>query len=269
MEEARRYNSGKLRYGLISDIALKELAKVYTAGADKYTIKDKDGKIIDDGSNNWRKGLPVSHLIDSTMRHIQAFKEGEDFDKELGTYHLANAAWNIFTMLDQYKNHPEKDDRIRPRKLRIGLDIDNVLADFCGAYKQVHGGEIPVYWKYDRLMKKRLEELPNDFWLNVPPLIDPRSLPFEPVCYITSRPCTNSLSEQWIDKMGFPTAPVFTVDRKLETIKQNNLDVFVDDSYDTFEELTKNGIVCYLYDAPHNRRFNVGYKRIKNLNEIA
>lgn len=52
MNEARRYNKGKLRYELISPIALEEIAKVYTKGADKYTLYDENGDILDDGSNN-------------------------------------------------------------------------------------------------------------------------------------------------------------------------------------------------------------------------
>ena len=47
MEQARRYNKGKLRYELISKIATREKARVYTGGAHKYTLyKDAEGKII-------------------------------------------------------------------------------------------------------------------------------------------------------------------------------------------------------------------------------
>ena len=40
---ARRYNSGKLKYNLIPASFLKELARVYTIGAEKYTIRDDEG----------------------------------------------------------------------------------------------------------------------------------------------------------------------------------------------------------------------------------
>lgn len=29
------------------------------------------------------------------------------------------------------------------------------------------------------------------------------------------------------------------------------------------------GILCYLMDAPHNRRYNVGHKRLRSLKELA
>ncbi len=41
-----------------------------------------------------------------------------------------------------------------------------------------------------------------------------------------------------------------------------------DDKYETFVEMNKAGILCFLYDAPHNQRYDVGFKRIKNLSEL-
>ena len=154
MDKARRYNTGKLRYELISPYALEELAKVYTLGAEKYTIRDGDGNIIDDGANNWRKGLSWTEAIGSVKRHLQAFEKGEDVD-ELGSLHLANAAWGLFSILEYYKTHPELDDRIHRTlsKPRITLDIDDVCADFFGVWCKKYGIDIPCSSQFDRAIQ--------------------------------------------------------------------------------------------------------------------
>lgn len=54
---------------------------------------------------------------------------------------------------------------------------------------------------------------------------------------------------------------------KVDAAKES-VDVFVDDSYEHFVDLNRNGIFCYLFDAPHNRRYDVGFRRIKSLNEL-
>ena len=55
---------------------------------------------------------------------------------------------------------------------------------------------------------------------------------------------------------------------KVDIIKESGIEIFVDDRFDNFVELNKAGICCYLFDAPHNRRYDVGYKRIKSLKEL-
>ena len=70
---------------------------------------------------------------------------------------------------------------------------------------------------------------------------------------------------------GFPTAKVFTVGpnvSKVEVAKKCGIEIFVDDRFENFVELNNAGICCFLFDAPHNQRYDVGYKRIKELNEL-
>ena len=40
------------------------------------------------------------------------------------------------------------------------------------------------------------------------------------------------------------------------------------DSFENFVELNNAGICCFLFDAPHNRRYYVGYKRITSLRKL-
>jgi hypothetical protein len=78
----RDIRTGKGRYDLISPYALRRLARVYEAGAQKY----------DD--YNWLKGAPYCRFVDSALRHIQQWQMGHT-DED----HLANAAWNLFCIL--------------------------------------------------------------------------------------------------------------------------------------------------------------------------
>lgn len=118
---ALRYTQGKLRHELIPSEFKEALAKVYTIGAEKYTIRDEEGKVLEDGSSNWRKGLSWKQTLGAIYRHLEKFDRGEDFDYDFppellekygSTYHLANAAWGLATLITQYKTHPELDDRV-------------------------------------------------------------------------------------------------------------------------------------------------------------
>lgn len=89
----RDTRTGKGRFDLISPIALRRLAAVYEKGAIKYSPR------------NWEKGAPMSRFMDSALRHLNQFKEG-DRDED----HLAQAAWNIFCMLHFSETQPDLND---------------------------------------------------------------------------------------------------------------------------------------------------------------
>lgn len=80
--------------------ALRERAKVYAMGAQKYE------------RGNYRKGYPMSLSFSALMRHIVAWQSGEDLDPESGLSHLAHAGWHIDTLMMLLWDHPEFDDRI-------------------------------------------------------------------------------------------------------------------------------------------------------------
>jgi hypothetical protein len=71
-------NTDKGRYDLISPLFLRRLA-VHT---------QKGGKAR--GDRNWEAGMPLSVVIDSAIRHLYAFLEGDRSED-----HLAAGAWNI------------------------------------------------------------------------------------------------------------------------------------------------------------------------------
>ena len=85
----RKFDGGKLQYGLLPPLALRETVKVLTFGAEKYE------------PDNWRK-VPDGHrrYFDAAQRHLWAYKEGEKIDPESGVNHLAHAICCLFFMLD-------------------------------------------------------------------------------------------------------------------------------------------------------------------------
>lgn len=277
---ARRYNKGKLQYELIPSIALKEIAKVYTKGAEKYTLYDEQGNVISDGANNWRKGQSWMGCIGSAKRHIESFVNNIDIDPETNTYHLANACFNLMAILDYYKTFPQGDDRPKPflNQPKIGLDVDCVIADFVKAWTDLFDdvSAEPSSWHMDRKIHERLAEMKkkdvlDDFYLSIPPMFDPKELTFDPYCYITSRPVSTEITEKWLDMHGFPRRKVYTVDllhSKVEVAKKAGIDIFIDDSYENFVDLNNNGIFTYLFSSPWNEKYDVGHMRLNNLNYI-
>ena len=295
-ERAKRFNKGKTRHALIPPNFKEALADVYTKGAHKYSIyMDKSGnkikgeyiphkdvgnyELIEDASDNWRKGQTWMECMDSVMRHIEAWKSGEDFDQELGTYHLANAAWGLASLVEFYSIFPEGDNRPHAylTDKKIGLDIDEVLADWVGGWMKLHGlTERPINWHFRKDILQEFEDMKKsgtleDFYMNLEPLVSPNDIHFEPDCYITSRPVSSEVTTKWLLKNGFSTRPVLTTEPgkdKVYYAKQRGLDIFVDDNWNNFLSLSKAGICCYLIDAPHNKRYDVGFKRIDNLNKL-
>ena len=78
----RDQRGGKGRFDLISPVALRRLARHSENGAVKY------------GDRNWEKGQPLCAFLDSAMRHLQDFLEGDRAED-----HLAAAAWNVFSVI--------------------------------------------------------------------------------------------------------------------------------------------------------------------------
>lgn len=100
-QEAIKHDQGKLPMSLLPTIALQEVSKVLDFGAKKYD------------AHNWRKGFVWSRLTDATLRHLLAWKEGEDLDPESGISHLAHAACNLMFLLEFEKTGKGKDDRYK------------------------------------------------------------------------------------------------------------------------------------------------------------
>jgi hypothetical protein len=78
--KGRKFDGGKMEYGLLPPLALQETVKVLTFGAQKY---ERD---------NWQKVPDAKRrYFDALQRHIWAWKQGEQLDPESGIHHLAHA----------------------------------------------------------------------------------------------------------------------------------------------------------------------------------
>lgn len=263
---AMRFNEGKVRHDLLEPFAINELAKVFTKGAEKYAI------------HNWLKGMEWSKVIASLKRHINKFELGEDLDQETGLYHMAHAAWNAMALVSYYKYFPQGDDRLNllVKQPRISLDIDDVLADFVGEWRKLYNLPEATTYHFDWQMMERFRKMHEsdtymDFLLQLPTVSRPEDMAFDPVCYVTARALDKkAITEEWLKINGFPSASVhFTSNgSKLDILKELKVDIHIDDSYSTFRELNANGVCCLLFDRPHNRKHDVGAKRIYSLNEL-
>lgn len=258
-----RFNQGKLRYDLVNPQAHEEMVKILTKGSIKYAER------------NWEKGMKWSNVLSSLKRHLAAIEKGEDYDPETGELHAAHLACNAHFLTAYYKIYPQGDDRPHAylNRPKIGLDIDDVICDFVGGYCEKFGLSEPIHWNCHYDIVKQLGEVTQDdkFYLGLKPKIQPSEMPFEPHCYITSRSVPQEWTEKWLQDNGFPTRPVYTIPfgtSKVEVAKKAGIDIYVDDRYENFVELNNAGICTFLYDTPHNHKYNVGFKRIKSLREL-
>lgn len=108
MKEDRgiRENQGKLRWSLVSWKALEPMVKVLMFGAKKY----------DD--NNWKKGLKYTEVCESLQRHMNAFIDGENNDKESKLYHIGHIMCNAMFLSYMFLFRKDMDDRFIDENLK-------------------------------------------------------------------------------------------------------------------------------------------------------
>jgi Domain of unknown function (DUF5664) len=97
--KAERNNEGKPQFSFIPYEAQRQEAFVWAFGAKKYS------------RDNWRKGLPFMSVVDSMLRHVYAYAQGETNDPESGLPHMACIRCNAAMLLEYELTHPELDDR--------------------------------------------------------------------------------------------------------------------------------------------------------------
>lgn len=73
----RDMQEGKGRCDLLPACAVLRLARHFEAGCNKY------------GDRNWEKGIPIHSFVDSAIRHLMKYLDGQE-DED----HLIAAAWN-------------------------------------------------------------------------------------------------------------------------------------------------------------------------------
>lgn len=106
--------SRKTPLGLIPSPAMEETAKAMKYGADRY------------GAYNWRKtGVCATTYVHAILRHLNAWRDGEDNDPESGITHIAHIAASCNILMDAAACGKLEDDRVvRPKR----MNIDAVVA---------------------------------------------------------------------------------------------------------------------------------------------
>ncbi len=102
LAKAVKYDAGKPMYSLIPPLPLRELAKLYTFGSEKYA------------AYNWAKGFTYSRCVDALMRHLNLWQEGENLDEESQVHHMAAVAFYAFAILHFHFTKTGTDDRYVP-----------------------------------------------------------------------------------------------------------------------------------------------------------
>lgn len=143
--------------------------------------------------------------------------------------------------------------------LRIGLDIDNCIANFDAGYLS----RFKKWPKHDWAISRNVEHIlikEREFWLGLPVLRKPD---FTPKLYCSSRVNNKRWTKQYLKDNEFPNAPLYQIPGyKLSKapILKGRVDVFVDDSVKNFEDLNNQGIPCLLIDSPQNRNYKTEYR---------
>lgn len=96
-----KFDGAKNRYDLIPPLALDEMVKVLTFGAEKYQ------------PNNWQHVSEAhSRYFAALERHLWAWQRGETLDPESGIHHLAHAMCCLFFLYEhdvKYSKNSKKD----------------------------------------------------------------------------------------------------------------------------------------------------------------
>lgn len=239
-----------MKYVEISPYAIKQVAKAVNL------------------EGEFKRNEKWSRLMNDLETFYNDFKSGKDLTEE-GTYLLSHVAHLALLMIDQYRTNPSLDDRYKPymNYKKIVLDVDDVVADFTKAFTERYGLKEGKYWDSTYSIKEKLKELANDkdFFVNLPVKNFPN---FIPHAYVSARSIPVEWTMEFLEKNNLPCSPVHHVPfnhSKVQVLQDIGTDIFIDDKFTNFLEAQKAGITSFLMDASHNQHYDVGYRRIYNL----
>lgn len=104
----RAFEYGEHKYSVFEDMEGEEF---YGSEVTKLDVLDAHLTLKSSGRDNWKLGLNKQELIDSTIRHLIAYNEGEEFDDESKVNHIGLAMANLAMLSHLYI--PE-DNIIKP-----------------------------------------------------------------------------------------------------------------------------------------------------------
>jgi uncharacterized HAD superfamily protein len=151
-------------------------------------------------------------------------------------------------------------------QLKVGWDIDGVLADFGKHFlSHLNLPNHPPTDFYDERFTKNLHRVANDvqFWINIPPIIKPSDITIPIHCYCTARSIPTEVTAYWLWKHNFPTSPIFSVGEggdKVKILKALGITHFIDDAIHNFIALNEAGIKCFLMTRSHNTHISTNLR---------
>lgn len=146
--------------------------------------------------------------------------------------------------------------------LKLGLDIDGVLAKFYETYYEFFNmpkDTILDPYKLGRACDDILIH-EKDFWVNMP--VYKRPVGIYPTVICTKRNLPVNWTKEFLKRNHLPQVPIIQIafsDNKAKYLK-GKVDVFVDDSPENLEDLLKENIPCLLMDTPWNKHYNTPYR---------
>jgi len=87
VDKGIKHDKDKLRLSLIPTQLIAGVGEVMSFGAKKYK------------KDNWKNLDDPTRYLDALMRHLEAYRRGEEFDEETGLPHLAHLATNAGFLL--------------------------------------------------------------------------------------------------------------------------------------------------------------------------
>lgn len=98
-EMADRFNNGKPQWSMVDFKSLEDMVRVLEFGEKKYS------------RDNWKKGLKTTEVVDSLLRHIYAYLNGEDIDPESGINHTGHIMCNAMFLSHMHLFRKDMDTR--------------------------------------------------------------------------------------------------------------------------------------------------------------
>lgn len=102
---AVKETKGKMRYSLLPPEAIEMACRGFEAGLAGGHHEE----------NDWRNGLEWSKWLDAMMRHVEAFRRGEDIDHSDGKHHWEGVLATAMIIAAHIKSGLGKDDRVKSK----------------------------------------------------------------------------------------------------------------------------------------------------------
>jgi hypothetical protein len=128
-DKAMRHNDGKLKYSMLDLTCLGPAVEVLMFGAKKYA------------RDNWKRGLPISEVLDSLLRHVAAIQRGEFIDPESGLSHIGHIQCNAL-----FLGNPKASMDIEADNLKVKEEVNlaKTLTDDELGFTNMRQHSVPV-----------------------------------------------------------------------------------------------------------------------------